>query len=96
MNDKREYKSVIKRCNGVSEMSGRQPICIHHIIYRSHGGKTVRENLIALTPNEHLHVHTDEKYYVDYLLNLNRRHYGIINKADLRKKNKWEQAFQEE
>jgi hypothetical protein len=40
-------------------------------------------------------VHTNEQYYVEYLLDLNRAHYGCIERKDLIKRNKWAVAFEE-
>ncbi len=36
-----------------SEVSGKPAVDIHHIIFRSQGGKDNIENLIALTREEH-------------------------------------------
>ena len=65
-----EYQAVIERCNGVSELGGGTPICIHHIIGRRNG-TTHRLNLIALTPKEHDLVHSDTKHWTNILLEMN-------------------------
>ena len=87
--EKKAYRAVLKRSNGVSELSGGLPIVMHHIILRSHQGATVKENLIALTPKEHRMVHNDEKYWTEELLNRMRGIYGIIEEKDLHKKGKY-------
>ncbi len=61
---------------------------LHHIIYRGNG-LTVKENLIPLCKQHHMQVHTDQHYYTDILLDMNRVHYGIIDKRELRKKSKY-------
>ena len=40
-----------------SEISGKRAQDIHHILFRSHGGKDEIENLIALTREEHEEAH---------------------------------------
>ena len=93
--DKREYQAALKTYNHTCAMGGNRNVELHHIVYRSHGGKNVKENLIPLCKKHHMQVHTNEQYYVEYLLDLNRAHYGCIDKQDLKKKNKWALAFKE-
>ena len=88
--DKMEKQAALKIHSNQCAMCGNYMVEIHHIIYRSHSGKNVRQNLIPLCKKHHMLVHTNEKYYVEYLLDLNRIHYGIINRKDLIKRNKWE------
>lgn len=45
-------------------------IHIHHVLYRSEGGKHVAENLICLCPNDHGLVHSDKPVYQPLLLEL--------------------------
>ena len=45
-----------------SEVSGGRAADIHHIIFRSHGGKDEIENLIALTRAEHELAHNNPTY----------------------------------
>ncbi len=88
---------MLKRSGGVCEITGKQPISIHHIIYRSHGGITDRRNMIAVWTGMHIPViHADEKYWVPVLLDMMRGIYGIIDRQDLKKKNKWTSVFTEE
>ena len=87
--DKLEYQAVIERSGGVCELTGKTPICIHHVVLRSHSGITDRRNMIALTPDDHIIVHSDEKYWTPILLELLEGHYGVIDISDLKKKNKW-------
>ncbi len=49
-----------------SELSGLPANHIHHIIYRSHGGKDEIENLMALTHHEHQLAH-DKAFSKGYL-----------------------------
>jgi len=44
-----------------SEKSGQPANHIHHIVLKSHGGKDVIENLIALTNREHQQAHRLDK-----------------------------------
>lgn len=45
-------------------------IHLHHVIYRSSGGKHLLENLISLCPLHHTVVHSDKAYYQPLLLEL--------------------------
>jgi len=47
-----------------SEISGAQATDIHHIIYKSRGGKDDILNLIALTREEHDQAHFKKKPYL--------------------------------
>ena len=89
--DKLEYEAVMKRSNGVCEITGNWPIQIHHIVYRSHGGLSIRQNMIALWTGLHPDiVHSDEKYWTPILLDRLSEYYGVIEIKDLKGKNKWE------
>ena len=90
--DKREYQASLKTWHHQCAICGNNNVALHHIVYRSHGGKNVKENIIPLCPMHHALVHTNEKYYVEYLLDLQRSKYGTIEINDLKKKNKWEVA----
>ncbi len=87
--DKLEYQAVIERSGGVCELTGKTPICIHHVIYRSHGGMNDRRNMIALSPDEHIIVHQDEKHWTPILLEKMHEYYGDFDISELKKKNKW-------
>lgn len=90
--DKQEYKLALKTWNNSCAICGMNTVELHHIIYRSHGGKNVKENIIPLCKLHHMLVHSNEKYWVDNLLDLQRSKYGTIDKHDLKKHNKWEVA----
>lgn len=87
--ERKAYKEALKNYGHCCAISGHTTVHIHHIVYRSHSGATVKENLIPLSPKWHNIVHTNEHYWVDYLLDLNRGKYGIINKEDLKIKGKY-------
>jgi 5-methylcytosine-specific restriction endonuclease McrA len=91
--NKKEDLAVYEIDNGVCQLCGSPQVDYpHHIIYKSHGGKNDRRNMILLCRRCHTKVHTNEKYYVEYLLDLQRSKYGTIEINDLKKKNKWEVA----
>jgi len=48
----------------MSEMGGGVAVEIHHIIFKSQGGKDVIENLIALTREQHDRAHFKKKPYI--------------------------------
>jgi hypothetical protein len=80
----------MERSNGLCEITGKWPIQIHHIIYRSHGGKNDRRNMIALWVGLHPDVvHKDEKYWTPVLLEKMHEYYGDFDISELKKQNKW-------
>ena len=86
--ERREYQQALKTYNGRCAMCGNSVVELHHIVYRRYG-KTVKENLIPLCKTDHMLVHTDQAYYTEYLLDLNRKHYGMIEINDLKKHGKY-------
>lgn len=86
--ERNEYKEALKTYGGVCAICGNHIVELHHIIYRMHG-LTVRQNLIPLCKLHHMEVHTDQSYWTDVLLDMNRAHYGAIDKNDLKKKGKY-------
>lgn len=52
-----------------SELSGFRAVDIHHIVYKSQGGKDEIDNLIALTRTEHELAH-NETISKDYLIQI--------------------------
>lgn len=93
--EKREYRATRKRDNNACIFCGNPRTEVHHIIYRSHGGKTDKRNMVCLCKHHHEIVHSDERKWREYLLDRMRGHYGMINKKDLVHRNKWEVAFSE-
>ena len=81
-------KKVIDRDKGCI-MCGSSRYHIHHIVYKSHGGDDIPENLILLCKTHHDLVHTNEKYYRDILLERQRGYYGMLEINDLKKKGKY-------
>lgn len=82
------YKEALKTYNHQCALCGYHVVELHHIIYRRYG-LTVKENLIPLCKTHHTLAHSDQKKWTDILLDLNRKHYGMINKDDLRKKGRY-------
>ena len=50
-----------------SEVSGKRAEHIHHLIFRSHGGKDEIDNLMALTAEEHEQAHTDPLFNTELM-----------------------------
>lgn len=68
---RKDYKKVYRDYFGIgdddvvlSELSGQKADDIHHIIFKSQGGKDEIENLIALTRDEHDRAHFKKKTYL--------------------------------
>jgi len=87
--DRQQYKLALKTWHNSCAICGMNTVELHHIIYRSHGGKNVKENIIPLCRLHHMLAHSNEKYWVDVLLDMNRKHYGNFDKQDMKKKNKY-------
>lgn len=92
--EKREYRSAKKRDSGRCVLCGNPQVEMHHIIFRSHGGINDRRNLVALCKKHHDMAHNDEKKYKEIFLDMMEKHYGSIQESDLKKKNKWEKAYE--
>lgn len=86
---KTAYKQAIKRDKHTCQMCGNTTIEVHHIVYRSLQGANIEENLICLCKHHHMLVHSNQEQYRPLLLDLQRRHYGILNIEDLKKQSKW-------
>lgn len=86
--ERNAYKTALKTYNNQCALCSYRVVELHHIIYRQYG-KTVKENLIPLCKNCHMKAHSDQKYYTNILLNLNRQHYGVIEKSDLKRKGRY-------
>lgn len=92
--ERNEYKKALKTWNSTCAMCNSRVVHLHHILGRRNH-LTVKENLIPLCRYHHLDVvHKNETYYAEILLELNRGKYGIIDRQDLKKKNKWEEVFE--
>lgn len=87
--DRAEYKAVLKRDNFSCRLCGKPYHHIHHIVHRSHSGANIRQNMVCLCMNCHELVHSDEKYWRDELLELQRGIYGLIELEDLKRKGRW-------
>ena len=85
------YMQVRERDKGC-RLCGRHDIQAHHIIYRSHGGTNDIRNLICLCVDCHSRVHSDEKYWVQELLNMQYDIYGRFDTSEIKKHNKWERS----
>ena len=81
---KKLRKQVCERDNYTCQLCGRQANHTHHIIYRSHGGKHIPENLICLCIACHETAHMNEPKYRDILIRLQQRHYPKLRKEDLK------------
>lgn len=82
MNYKKIYCNYFGYCETdfiPSELSGVPSSDIHHIVYKSQGGKDVIENLIALSRDEHARAHFLKKPYLkkDELLEKHKQFMGI-------------------
>ena len=86
--EKREYRSVLKRDNRCCIICGNPIIEVHHVITRRNG-ITHRKNMVCLCKNHHQAYHARGKEGKEELLNYLRGIYGAIEEKDLHKKGKY-------
>lgn len=79
------YKQVAERDDYLCRVCGTQAVDVHHIVFRSHGGADVPENLICLCRVHHEMAHSDEPTWRDRLIEMNETIYGKIDRAKLKK-----------
>jgi hypothetical protein len=86
-------RAVHARDQGKCRWCGRTNagIHLHHVIYRSNGGKHLLENLIALCGEHHALVHSDKPFYQPLLLELLEHEPSVIGYQLVRWKAKMEQ-----
>ena len=84
------YQKVAERDNHECRICGNNQIQIHHIIFRSHGGKNTKENLITLCKHHHDKAHKNEREWRTRLLDMQSELYGTREESALKLKNKWE------
>jgi len=82
---KKAYQQVALRDNSQCQVCGQQANDIHHIVFRSHGGADIPENLICLCRHHHDQAHKDERKWREYLINLNGKHYGTLLMSQLKR-----------
>jgi 5-methylcytosine-specific restriction endonuclease McrA len=80
---------VLTRDKGRCIYCGSPRVELHHIVYKSHQGADIEENLVCLCRHHHTLVHTDEHKYRDELIARQSGIYGALEISDLKKKSKW-------
>ncbi len=58
----------------------------HHIVYKSHSGADISQNLICLCNLCHIKVHNNGKKYRTILLQLQEKHYGKLKIEELKRR----------
>lgn len=89
MSDKDIYKEIVEREKWCRLCGGTFGLHIHHILYRSQGGLTKKENLIRLCDRCHRLVHSNKNYWQPKLLEMQHTLFGDFKKEDLLRRNKW-------
>lgn len=79
------YELVAERDDYLCRVCGTQAVDVHHIVFRSHGGADVPENLICLCRTHHDMAHQNEPEWRDRLIELNETIYGKIDRVKLKK-----------
>lgn len=75
---KRAYKEAAERDNKLCQVCGSMASDVHHIVYRSHGGADIPENLICLCRVHHEAAHKDEKLWRNQFIGMQAKHYGKL------------------
>lgn len=82
---KQAYYEAVQRDLSLCQICGKQANDVHHIVFRSHGGADMPENLICLCREHHEMVHKDEKVWREKLMALNEKHYGTLKISQLKR-----------
>lgn len=64
------YMKVAERDDYLCRVCGSKAVDVHHIIFRSHGGKDEPDNLICLCRRCHEKAHADEPYWREQFQNM--------------------------
>ena len=78
------YELVAERDSGLCRVCGQPAADVHHIVFRSHGGKDSEQNLICLCRKHHEQAHNDEPVWRDKLLAMNQTIYGKIETSEVK------------
>jgi len=78
------YEKVAERDSGLCRICGQPAVDVHHIVFRSHGGKDSEQNLICLCRTHHEQAHSDEKVWRAKLLEMNETIYGKIDISEVK------------
>ena len=89
MSEKEIYKEIVEREKWCRLCGGTYSLHIHHIIYRSQGGLTKKENIIRLCERCHRLVHSNKTYWQPRLIDMQHKLFGDFNVEDLKRCNKW-------
>ena len=87
--ERNEYKQALETYQNQCAICKNNKVELHHIIYRGYG-LTIKENLIPLCKKCHMEIHSNQKYWTDVLLDMNRDCYGEFDKNDLKRKGKYD------
>lgn len=83
---KQAYYEAATRDMNLCQICGQQANDVHHIVFRSHGGDDIPQNLICLCRTHHDMAHNDEKVWRQKLMALNEKHYGALTINQLKKR----------
>lgn len=79
------YEAVADRDDYLCRVCGTKAVDVHHIVFRSHGGADVPENLICLCRTHHELAHKYEPEWREKLIQMNESIYGKIDVSQLKK-----------
>ena len=78
-------EAIAERDTYECQLCHKQATQQHHIIYKSHSGANIAQNLICLCNSCHRLVHANGKKYRPILLGLQVKHYGQLDIEELKK-----------
>jgi len=78
-------ESIAERDNFECQMCHAPATQQHHIVFKSHSGADIAQNLICLCNFCHRTVHNHGKKYRPILLELQSKHYGQLDIEKLKK-----------
>lgn len=86
---KKEYYKASVRDNHRCILCGCPYIHRHHIIFRSHFGADIEQNIVCLCVDCHMKAHNEQHKYQDMFIEYIRGYYGMLTINDLKKKGKY-------
>lgn len=88
-NSKREYHKASVRDKHSCILCNNKYIHRHHVIYRSHFGADIEQNIVCLCVRCHQLAHHDQNKYQAIFLEYLQGYYGLLEISDLKKESKY-------
>ena len=78
-------ESIAERDGFVCQVTGKQAVDLHHIVYKSLGGNNTAYNLISLSREQHEIVHRNGKKWFKILFDIQKKRYPDLTREMMKK-----------